>query len=144
MARAPASGAFDDLDRAQQPVDLITAAYHGGILVDVIVERHLVTAFGHVPDGFRVPFDAPGRKEEGLLDAKALIGLDDARHREPGALARHENNLNPGNLVPWILQVYEAVRVHVEGDRRAHPTTEAPPRALVTQPDNPDRQSGPD
>ena len=76
------------IERAQ-PVSLLLAPCGDGVLVDVAMVRDFVAAFEHGLDRLGVLLDAPGGHKECLFYAEMLVGLDNARHRDFGAVAMH-------------------------------------------------------
>src|SRR5687767_10742529 len=84
--------------------------------MDIAVEAHLMVVLDHGLDRFRIVLDAPGRHEEGLLEAVAAIAFEDARHADLRSVFEHRYGRYAGDRILRMLDMDEAVGIHVEGD----------------------------
>jgi hypothetical protein len=88
--------------------------------MDITVKADLVSILYHRLDRFWVLFDAPGRDEKRLLDPIAAITLENARNTNQGPVFQHRNGRDPGNRIARVLDVHQAVGIHIEGNRRRY------------------------
>src|SRR5262245_11768382 len=80
------------------------------------MEANLMVVLDHGSDRVRIVLDAPGGHEESLLEAVAAIAFEDARHADLRSVFEHRDGRDARDRILRMLDMDEAVSIHVEGD----------------------------
>jgi hypothetical protein len=106
-----------NLERAFERLALLGARYRSRVLVNIAVVADLVPVLEDRLHRVGIALHGPGRHEERLREAKAAIGLKDARHADGRPVPSHRDRIEPVERVVRPGDVDQAVGVDVEGDR---------------------------
>jgi hypothetical protein len=113
-ARTAAGKLLDDGDRTLHPIMFLLPRQCVWRLVDISMKTHLVPVLEHRFNGFGIFFNAPGRNEERLFQSETAIAVQNAGHAHFRTIFEHRNRRDAGNGILRVVDVDEAVGVHVE------------------------------